>query len=69
MNDMTYSDVGGLTGNIGIARGTVIENASLGNGNDTVIGNATANSIDGDSGNDSLEGNAGFDTLTWRRWQ
>ena len=63
MNDMTYSDVGGLTGNIGIARGTVIENASLGNGDDTVIGNAIANTIAGGAGHDTLEGNAGFDTL------
>ena len=31
----TYSDIGGLTGNMSIARGTVIENAIGGHGNDT----------------------------------
>ncbi|WP_277914614.1 M10 family metallopeptidase [Polymorphum gilvum] len=47
------SSVRGLTGNLIIARGTVIENAIGGSGNDTLIGNA-ANNI--------LDGGAGFDT-------
>ena len=68
----TFSDIGGLMGNLGIARGTDIENAIGGEGNDTIIGNALDNAIwggashdylDGSSGNDVLYGSAGTDTL------
>ena len=58
-----YSSVAGLTGNLAIARGTVIENAIGGSGNDTLIGNSAANALTGNFGNDSLLGNAGADTL------
>lgn len=57
------SNVNGLIGNVIVARGTVLENAILGSGNDTVIGNTAANDIHGGLGNDSLLGGAGFDTL------
>lgn len=40
-----------------------IENVRTGGGNDTVIGNDLANSIDGGNGNDTLTGGGGNDTL------
>ncbi len=58
-----FSDIAGLTGNLGIARGTVIENVIAGSGNDTVTGNGVANQITGGAGNDNLSGFAGNDTL------
>jgi len=58
-----YSSVAGLTGNLAIARGTVIENATGGSGNDTLIGNGAVNALAGNNGNDSLLGDAGADTL------
>ena len=45
LNPETFSNVGGRTGNVVIARGTAIENAIGGTGNDTIIGNALANQI------------------------
>ncbi len=45
-----------------IAAGTVIENVYLGDGNDTVIGNAVDNVILGGRGDDTLDGGAGTDT-------
>lgn len=47
-----------------INHNTVIENATGGNGNDTLIGNAENNILKGNAGNDKLTGNAGNDTLT-----
>lgn len=64
--DMTstgISDIAGLTGNVMIARGTVIENASMGRGDDTVIGNNANNTLRGGGGRDELEGNGGRDRL------
>lgn len=49
--------------NVWIAYGAVIENAVGGGGNDTIIGNASANSLYGGLGNDSIVGGAGNDTL------
>ncbi len=46
-----------------LARGSVIENAIGGAGNDTIIGNDVANSLIGGAGADSIWGNAGADTL------
>ena len=57
------SNVAGLIGNIIIARGTVIENAIGGSGNDTLSGNQVANVLTGGNGADSLEGWQGRDTL------
>ncbi len=57
----TVSSVGGLRGNMLIARGTMIENAIGGSGNDRISGNGAANGLYGGSGNDSLSGNAGND--------
>ncbi|MFM2041447.1 MAG: hypothetical protein RLY86_23 [Pseudomonadota bacterium] len=50
-------------GNLGIARGTVIENVVLGGGADLVRGNAAANRITVNAGNDTVEGRAGNDTI------
>ncbi|SFL05367.1 M10 family metallopeptidase C-terminal domain-containing protein [Shimia haliotis] len=57
-----FSNVNGLTGNVGIARGTVIENFIGGVGNDTVTGNDANNTITGGQGDDSIDGGAGTDT-------
>ena len=57
------SDVLGLTGNLVIARDTIIENFVAGSGNDEVSGNHAANRLEGGSGNDTLAGGEGDDTL------
>ena len=66
------SDVYGLTGNLIIARGTLIENYIAGSGNDVIVGNAAVNYINGREGDDRiwggdhddiLEGGAGSDRL------
>ncbi|MHA3913524.1 calcium-binding protein, partial [Halovulum sp. GXIMD14793] len=67
-----FSDVGGYIGNIGIARGTIIENLNTGSGDDTVTGNDAANvirtnigndTVYGGGGHDDIDGGAGFDTI------
>ncbi|MEL0439157.1 M10 family metallopeptidase C-terminal domain-containing protein, partial [Phycobacter sp. K97] len=63
LNDQSFSDVSGLTGNLAIARGTMIEYFRGGSGNDTVTGNEMNNRISGNDGNDSLMGGDGYDTL------
>jgi serralysin len=63
MNDATFSDVGGIIGNLGIARDTVIENLEAGRGNDDITGNAAANIINGNSGNDTINSGGGDDTV------
>ena len=57
------SDVYGLTGNLIIARDTVIENYIAGSGNDLVAGNAVANYLYGRDGDDRLWGSGGDDVL------
>ena len=57
------SDVYGLVGNLVIARDTVIEHYVAGSGNDTVIGNASANRLAGRAGADELQGLDGHDEL------
>ncbi|HEY8615525.1 M10 family metallopeptidase C-terminal domain-containing protein [Phenylobacterium sp.] len=54
-----FSNVGGLTGNVAVAKGAVIENAKGGLGADRINGNAAANTIAGGSGNDTIDGGAG----------
>jgi hypothetical protein len=63
LNAETFSNIGTGVGNVSIARGTVIENAIGGSGNDTIIGNSADNVITGGSGIDKLTGNAGNDTF------
>ena len=57
------SDVYGLTGNLSIARDTVIENFIAGSGNDLIAGNAAANYLNGRDGDDRLWGSGGDDIL------
>jgi serralysin len=61
LNQEAYSNTGGITGNVSIARGTVIENANGGNGNDVLIGNSANNRLDGGAGTDQMYGGAGND--------
>jgi hypothetical protein len=63
LNPETFSNVGPGVGNVSIARGTVIENAIGGSGNDTLIGNGVANILTGNLGTDTLTGGAGGDTF------
>lgn len=58
-----FSSVGGLVGNLSIARGVVIENAVGGFGDDTIRGNGADNDLRGGDGNDRLMGRTGDDTL------
>jgi len=51
----------GIVGGYTVAHGAVIENATGGLGNDTLIGNAAGNVLDGGAGADSLSGGAGDD--------
>ena len=63
LNEGSFSDVGGLVGNVSIAYGVTVENALGGSGNDLLIGNAAANDLLGGAGNDILYGGGGGDTL------
>lgn len=55
---------GGLTGNMLIARGTIIENVKTGSGADIIIGNDADNTITGGSGLDTLTLGEGSDVLS-----
>jgi hypothetical protein len=63
LNAETFSNVGGRVGNVSIARGTVIENAIGGSGNDTITGNDAGNVLTGGLGSDTLSGGLGDDTI------
>lgn len=58
----SVSNIGGLTGNLTLAEGTVIENAIGGAGADRFFGNAAANVFTGNGGNDFFADSAGDDT-------
>lgn len=58
-----FSNVGGLTGNVAIAKGVTIENAIGGSGPDVIMGNAADNALLGGAGNDSLHGGSGRNYL------
>ncbi|MCX7360636.1 MAG: M10 family metallopeptidase C-terminal domain-containing protein, partial [Alphaproteobacteria bacterium] len=58
------SSANGMTHNIGIALGTIIETAIGGSGDDTIKGTARAETLIGGAGNDTLVGGGGDDTLT-----
>lgn len=53
------------TNNLAIAFGVVIENATGGGGNDTIVGNDAANRLQGGGGNDTLNGGGGLDTAVY----
>jgi Ca2+-binding RTX toxin-like protein len=55
--------VGRLTDNVGIAYGTIIENAVGGSGADAIIGNSANNVLTGNAGDDVMLGREGTDTL------
>ncbi|MDO9245185.1 MAG: M10 family metallopeptidase C-terminal domain-containing protein, partial [Phenylobacterium sp.] len=58
-----FSNVGGLTGNVAVAVGAVIENAIGGSGSDQINGNSSANNIAAGLGNDTVDGGAEDDYL------
>ncbi len=64
LREETHSDLLGLTGNIGIARGTVIEYGLTGAGDDALHGNASGNGLTAADGHDSLFGYDGDDALS-----
>lgn len=57
-----FSSVGGLSGNVSIAVGAIIENAIGGSGRDVLIGNGSDNAMRGGAGDDEIDGGAGMDT-------
>jgi Ca2+-binding RTX toxin-like protein len=59
----TVSNIGGLTGNMTLAVGTIIEAAIGGSGNDTIYGNDVGNVLTGNGGNDIMKGMGGGDVL------
>lgn len=61
LREEAISSVRGYTGNLMISRGTVIENAIGGSGNDTLIGNDEDNVLLGQAGADTLNGRNGYD--------
>ncbi|MGY2282559.1 M10 family metallopeptidase C-terminal domain-containing protein [Pseudomonas gingeri] len=61
LNELSFSDVAGLVGNVSIARGVTVENAIGGSGDDLLIGNAVANDLKGGAGDDILHGGGGGD--------
>ncbi|MEL7255347.1 MAG: M10 family metallopeptidase C-terminal domain-containing protein [Pseudomonadota bacterium] len=63
LRDEQFSDLGNKRDILGIARGTVIENANLGSGNDTVTGNAVGNNLSLGAGNDTVTAGGGNDTV------
>jgi Ca2+-binding RTX toxin-like protein len=64
LNPETFSNVGHGVGNVSIARGTIIENAIGGSGNDNIIANNAGDHMTGNAGNDTLTGGTGDDFLT-----
>jgi len=62
LREEAFSNIGTGRGNVVIARGSVIENAIGGSGNDFMIGNAADNVINGGAGADGLHGDRGNDT-------
>jgi len=63
LSDQGVWNVFGLTGNVVLARGTVIESYIAGAGNDWVQGNGARNKIRGGRNEDTLNGLEGHDTL------
>jgi serralysin len=63
LREESFSDVGGRIGALGIARGTVIENAFAGSGDDEITGNGVRNHIRGNGGNDTIFGGGGNDLI------
>ena len=64
LREEAFSSFGGLTYNFSIARGTVIENATGGSGDDYLIGNDAVNVLSGGDGDDRIVGLGGADILS-----
>ncbi|PSH58332.1 hypothetical protein FY050_23945 [Phyllobacterium endophyticum] len=54
LHDGTFSDIGGLTGNVSIAFNATIENAIGGSGDDVLAGNSVRNVLTGNGGADTF---------------
>ena len=63
LREEAFSDLAGLTGNVGISRGTVIEYGLTGNGDDSIHGNSSNNGLSTGAGTDSAFGAGGNDAL------
>ena len=63
LKEGAFSSGGGLTRNVAIAFGAVIENGVGGAGDDVLIGNAAANRLDGRAGADRMTGGDGNDVF------
>lgn len=63
LKEESFSNIGGSTKNVSIAKGVTIENAFGGRGNDRIEGNEVRNDLRGNEGNDTLFGRDGDDTL------
>ncbi|CNI53479.1 metalloprotease [Yersinia massiliensis] len=67
LQELSFSDVGGLIGNISIAADVVIENAIGGTGDDKLHGNETDNILTGGAGADQLWGNRGNNIFRYNK--
>ncbi|WP_248751996.1 M10 family metallopeptidase C-terminal domain-containing protein [Pseudomonas sp. MWU15-20650] len=65
LNAETLSDVGGMKGNVSIAKGVTVENAIGGAHHDTLIGNNANNRLKGGGGADTLTGGGGADVFVY----
>ena len=64
LREEAFSDLAGVDGNIGIARGTVIEYGLTGAGNDTIDGNQADNGLDAGAGDDVIRAGTGHDAVS-----
>ncbi|RKR03730.1 cadherin domain-containing protein [Maricaulis maris] len=63
LREQAYSSVQGRTGNVGIAKDTVIENAIGGSGDDILVGNDADNTLTGNGGADTFYASGGTDVF------
>ena len=63
LNPESISSIGGLAGNMLVARGTRLENAVGGGGDDTMMGTGRHNILIGNGGSDYLSGHGASDRL------
>lgn len=60
-----FSNVGGMTGNVAIAKGAQVENARGGSGVDIIRGNDLNNLLSGGGAGDTIDGAGGVDTAEY----